>query len=466
MSTHIIYFGLIGFLGLAVLRRPSVALAAILCMFGLEQWAQSKQEFYYEHNLLTNVLAAGLLGWAILVKPVKGQGIFTHYPKVAFVIAGLFAWSAVSILWSQGSGFAVDNWKGHAPYLLTIIALLPLAVATLDDLRGGLMMTLAVGSVILGLLLFDTEWRGREISLQRGVMMGTIVSDHGNPLAVASLAGWVALIALLLNFRGLGRPWQVARWGVMAMALLVSFRSGSRGQLFALLVAGIAFLPVSRRLENFKGVMSTAVAVGVVLLLASALYDGATGGANRWNMQTMVDTYRGGRLGAAEYLLGAWLGSNPAFWLIGLGTSASYPMMGGYPHVVMAEVLGELGVVGFVLLWLVVIYSGQSLLRMYRLVRDAPVERGLVAALGAMFLFEVILSFKQGSMLGSYYAFAFAIILGRIEGELTARAREHAAWQEWADGRPDDGVLDYYGGDYAHGGRGDRDLAGTFASYN
>ena len=78
------------------------------------------------------------------------------------------------------------------------------------------------------------------------------------------------------------------------------------------------------------------------------------------------------------------------------------------------EVLGELGVIGFAILWLVPLYAAQNLRELWRYVRDDAEDRGLIATLGGLLLFDIILSFKQGSMLGSASTFALAVILGRV----------------------------------------------------
>ena len=236
---------------------------------------------------------------------------------------------------------------------------------------------------------------------------------------MASLSGYVGVTALLINLRGAGRVLQLVRFPIILLCLIVAFRSGSRGQLFAMVTAGILFLPLSRRIKNIGGFVGTAVGVAVILTLATYAYDLYAFQDNtnqRWNLGNMIDTYSGSRLGTSGILLSAWAEAGPIAWLIGLGVSASYSpdLIGFYPHLVMAETLGELGFVGFFLLWAVVIVAGRDLISIHRRVLEDPVARGFSAALGAIFLFEVILSFKQGSLLGSYTTLGLAVIIGRL----------------------------------------------------
>ncbi|MEM6561493.1 MAG: hypothetical protein AAF656_07815, partial [Planctomycetota bacterium] len=185
----------------------------------------------------------------------------------------------------------------------------------------------------------------------------------------------------------------------------------------AMLIAGLTFIAYSRRIGSWKGLFGSVFAVCVFALVSAFLLEAMVGGTERWSPQRMVTVYGSTRLSMAGDLLQAWLEAGPLAWVFGLGIAASFdPTINGvYPHLVMAEALGELGLIGFVLLWLVVIFAGRSLYRLWPAVKDYPEARGLVAVIGALFFFNVILSFKQGSLLDSHSTFAFAIILGRLE---------------------------------------------------
>ena len=185
-----------------------------------------------------------------------------------------------------------------------------------------------------------------------------------------------------------------------------------------MVAAGILFLPLSRRIKNFGGFVGTAIGVSLILLLATFAYDHYAYGetTQRWNVDNMVDTYSSSRIGTAGILLRHWAEAGPIAWIVGLGSSASYSrdILGGYPHVVMLEVLGELGVVGFAILWAIVIFAARDLYSVHRRVADDPNARGVNATIGAIFLFQVILSFKQGSLLGSEITLGLAIMVGRV----------------------------------------------------
>ena len=435
-TTLLIYSGILGFVVLAILRRPAVALGAFMCTYGLEQWAQSKSEFFYNNMALTNYVTTAVLLWALVIRQLKGVEARLVVPPVGLAVLALFGWSLVTALWSIAPGRGLGVWSEKLPYLLATVGLMPLVVAGLRDLRAGLLMAATLGTALLLLLLIDTDWSGRQIVLAG--QAGSIRSSKGNPLAVASLAGWVSVIALLANFRGVGRVWGLARYAVVVLGLVVAIKTGSRGQLFALVTAGLVLIPFARRIKNVPGFVGTALAAVVLLVAATAVFDVLVGdGSTRWNFTEMQSTWTGSRLGMSGELLAAWYDAGPAAWLFGLGTSASFDpqILGGYPHVVMLEVLGELGIIGFLLLWAVPVLGFMAFWELHKLVRHDDEARGSAAVLGGLFLFEVILSFKQGSMLGSPFAFGFAVLLGRV-AMLTRQRAERGALAEDLDTPP------------------------------
>jgi O-antigen ligase len=217
----------------------------------------------------------------------------------------------------------------------------------------------------------------------------------------------------------------------------------TRGQLFAAVIAGIVLLPLSRRMTNWKGFVGTGVTVVLLLGAASVLVDVIVGEESRWSGETMTETWQASRLETSKIVLEAWADGGPVRWVVGLGYEASFApsLLGAYPHLVMLQALAEQGIIGFVLLWLVVLLAARSVVRLWPRVTDDPNQRGLIAGLAALFLFEVILSFKQGSTLAFYNAYAFAVILGRLEmtvpepahAEPDAAESAHGSDEAWDD---------------------------------
>jgi hypothetical protein len=417
-TTILIYFGVLGTIALLALKAPAAAVGAYICTYGLEQWAQSQSNFFYTNNRLTNFVTIGVMLFALAVRQVRGVNLFAGgMPRSFWIFIALMCWAVLSCMWTvigPSGGFGVI--VGNAPYLFTAAVIMPLLIRDSGELRTALVTTMLLGGGIVVMLLLTATWTGRSIQFG-SAGYGSIRGASGNPLAIASLGGWVALIALLCNFQGVGKLIQYARYPLVGLGIAMTIQASSRGQLFALLVAAIAFLPLSRGLKSVRGVFVAGVGVLTILGLAYLLFDLLVGEGNtRWDPQEMMNTFRASRLEMAWILISAWIDEGPLAWVIGLGTSASFDndiLFGSYPHVVAAEVLGELGFIGFALFSGFVLAVLLNSAKLARVFGESPAARGAAAAAGSLFLYEFILSFKQGSLLGSPFLFGFGIIVGR-----------------------------------------------------
>lgn len=418
IGTVLIFILLMGCLVLAVLLRPASALGGILCTYALEQWAQTQSSFFAVHGTLVNYTTGGILILALMVTALRGRNLLANYPAVSWVIMSLYGLAVLSVLWSVYRQGTIEQWRRHLPYIIVAVGLTPLLVVHPRDIYNGLITTMALGAVTLLLLVFTTEWRGR------GVDVGYYSKQVGNPLATASLGGYVAIVALLMNYSGIARIWQVLRWFLFCLGVVICIMSGSRGQFLAMLIVILMFLPVSRRFRSLKGLAGTIMGFMLAGGLVAWAYS-SYAGSSRWNLEEMVESYQGTRMYFVATLLETWAESSPMHWIIGLGNSASYDprIVGTYPHLVAAEVLAEEGLIGLILWCTIMTLVARAIVRVYRMTHPFANARGVLAALAGLFMFQLILSFKQGSLLGHTYMFMFAIMLGKFEGymlQLTA----------------------------------------------
>jgi hypothetical protein len=429
----LIYFGTIAIIAFAMFRRPSIAAGALLCTYGLEQWAQSQNSFFFAHQLLTNALTAALVCYGIVLRFLSGKNPFAAMTREYWAGAVIYLLAFLSIGWSIDQQ---ESWIRFGEYFKTgfIFALLmPLVIYDKDDLKATLYCLLTLGSAICTLLLVNSDWAGRMILFKQGATIGAKGMEAGNPLAIATLGGEVALAAWLMNFKGAARFWQVFRYAVIGAGFALTVKASSRGQTFAFGMAALAFLPYSRRFKSFTDFIGIAITtcLGAVIIIYVFDYITTTESktyipTERWEMSGFIKDFKEGRINTSIILLKLWAAEGPLRWVFGLGSSASFATeLKFYCHVVLVEVLAELGIVGFILLWLTPIYAYQNLKEMWLYVRDDPEERGMIAALGAILLFEVILSFKQGSLLGSATCFGLAAILGRVVHSYRAEAARY-----------------------------------------
>ena len=413
-------------------KRPGAGVGLLLCTYGLEQWAQSQSAFFFVHGALTNVVTAAVVGIAILLQLRAGKPALQRWPKEYLIIYALYGLAVLSVVWSIYPTGTLRQLSGEAQYIGPFAMLMPLAIVDTRDLRDALFSMLTIGAFLCLLMLTTSQWTGRSIAFQTGNMITLDGIAAGNPLAVGNFGAYVALTAMLMNFRGAARFWQVLRWGIIGCGLAVTLKSGSRGQTLALLVAGLVFLPYSRRFRNLSSFIGFAGSLLVFAALSFLLFDSLTRDANaernsRWTIDNAINTYQGSRVGTAGVVLAAYIASDPLHWLLGLGSSASFDpqVLGFYPHMVPAEAIAELGPAGLTLYLLVIYFAVRNLRQLWPLVRDDAETRGLIATVGGFTLFEVLITLKEGSLIGASTLFGVTAILGRVIMDLRIKA-DHA----------------------------------------
>lgn len=413
MHGLISYFLIIGVMLLMLWRHPAIALAGVLCMFGLEQWGQASHPFFGLHQTFTNLVIGGIVLLALACKFLKGEPLFANYPTTGWLVLGLFGYAYASAIWAPRVDLSLGIWNSRGPYVLTIIVLTPLIISRVEDLQASFKALVVMGSFLTLLLLAFVSWDSRMIVLEHGL---------GSPLPVSEMAGMVALVAILADPWPSSKIWQVVRLAVIGLSLILVVRSGSRGQLFGLIAVSGLCWPISRRIESVK---QFALWVGLVLFLTGittlALQefwgnkDTYYAGGSRWSEQAMEGAMSD-RLRQAVFLLELWFDS-PQSIIFGLGNSASFDprILGVYPHFVPLEILAEEGLAGFGLYLLILYHAMSCAGRSFKALANMPKERSLLGALVALFLFTFLLSLKQGSMLLNLELFMFAIILGKYE---------------------------------------------------
>ena len=276
------------------------------------------------------------------------------------------------------------------------------------------------GTLVLALLVF-AKWGDRGV-----LITGSSTDLETNPLSIANLGGAVAGAALFLRTRWMPALSWILRLALTCAALALIVKSGSRGQLLATLLTLILMLPVAFKVNQVRGLVPMLIAavavIGAAQFAAETLIhrDDA-----RWS-QSEAGNAANGRLQMSLQLLGHWQDS-PGAIIFGLGNSAAFDpeVVGSYPHNVPMEVLGEEGLVGLALYLFVNWLAVRGLLEAMRLTRDDLNSRKVIAVSGAMYLFTLITSFKEGNMAGSAEFFMAAVIMSRLPALLVgARARQ------------------------------------------
>jgi hypothetical protein len=407
-----IYIALLLSLLLGTLYRPAIGLAALACIQVLDFWGQLSSPWLAENGKFTNLYMVGLIAMGLLraqqFTRVKTHGI----PWVQVLVICFWIEAGISLYWSPAFKEGIGEWGKYWPYMILHASLAPLLIRRSIDLQHGLSAVLLLGAILAILVDAFVRWDQRFV-----VSFYNPNAKFWNALAFAQMAGYVTIAAVLLNHRK-SWFWGLLKGVAIASSVILVVKSGTRGQFVLMAALPIVFLPMSRPLGSMKTYVSGVLLVTCLASASIFAYDSFIYKDERWSSGNFRSDWEL-RVMMADNLLHHWLkGSNgdPMVLLLGLGNSASFSQRinGFYPHMMLPEILGEEGLVGLGLFCSAVWMAIRTTRNAYRLSKEDPVLRGILATLAACFSFAFILSFKQGSM-ASYSAelFSFVILIER-----------------------------------------------------
>jgi hypothetical protein len=423
-----IYIGVVAILLAGSIRKPAFALGAFLCMFGLEQWGTAKIGFVASHASFTNYLATAIVMIAFAVRLLRGRGLRVVNGPIHLSAILLYTYAAVTVVWTPAPDIAMEEWRAQAPYLLVSILVLPLLVQDVDEAAEGLRGTLIAAAILSAALVFLVEWGFR--SIESDVFAGVAIRS---PLAVAQLGAVVFLLSMIyMPWRGL---YAVVAIGLIAISVILVIKSGTRGQLIAMIAGAFLFVPMARGWSISRGsVLWLIAAVMLGAIWATLLPDLSsvlTDQGDRFDTDEAVVDYEE-RMTNARILLEHYLSSDIPGLLFGLGSSASFSprIIGFYPHVVAVEVLCELGVVGFSLFIAIAALTVRAIIRFMNTISQLPARtdaRRVVASLAALAFLELLVSFKQGSLIRDINLLLFPVLIEGIIASVMAKHRMNRA---------------------------------------
>ena len=418
-----VYSGVVAILLVGSIRRPAFALGAFLCMFGLEQWGAAKIGFVASNGSFTNYLAIVIVMIAFCVRLFKRSGWRLINGPIHLLVILLYLYAALTLLWTPAYGPAMEEWRAQAPYLLFSVFFLPLLVQNSADAMEGLRGTIIPGAILATALAFLVQWGYR--SIESDVPAGEAIQL---PLAIAHL-GAVVFVLAILYFRWRGISALVAL-GLVTISVILVVKTGSRGQLISMILSAMVFFPISRGWSFSRGAVITLVGAGLALVAIWALLPDlstlVSAEQGRFDSERAVVDYEE-RVEAVQRLFDVYASSGILGLLFGLGNSASFSpqILGFYTHIVPAEILCELGVVGLMLFVTIWGMAARAMLRFgTRLgsLQVAAETRRSIACLGAIAFIELLLSFKEGSLVRDVNLFLFPILIEGILASVAARS--------------------------------------------
>ena len=412
----ITYSAIFGALTAWSYKRNAVALTAIICMFSLEQWGQASSSFFLTNNTFTNV-AIGTLVLFVIIKKFLSSRLYFRVTATSLAVYLLYMYSFISLVWSPNDS-AIDLWIFMIPYLITIIIFGPLLVNNSLDVNHLSKSLIWVGVPLAFLLLNFVEWKYRSIVIQGTTYENSI---FGNPLEVATFASFIFIAVSFQDFTKTSalRIISSVLIGILSIALIIT--SGSRGQLLATILVAFILLPIKYNIKNigvflFLGIF-LAVLLGTVFYLINQFGDGNY----RWDLDQIQKDILG-RFDASYMMIDSWISSGLNI-IVGLGNSSSYTLIGTYPHNVLVEVFCEEGLIGGFMYLFILFNTIRIIKKIVKFTKKRTTNRDAITLLAGFFLFAFIISLKQGSLIGNYYFFMFAIIIARLEIDILVKPR-------------------------------------------
>lgn len=407
--------------GALSIHHVSYALVGLICMFALEQWGAIYLPFVAVNGTLVNIFILALVAIAWFRLPAGSSLEFVQYPTRTLLILFL-GYVFVTTLWSPPDANAAGRFFDELHYLVAALIVAPLLMRKSVDFTRALDAVSWLGGSLVILFAFVPDFEGRSLLVEYD-----LEETLGLPLALGDFAGLVFLItALRLRATLINVLWSAA---VCGSALYLITQTGSRGQLLFAVGSLIICLPVRWRAFSvnrlFAFILVLVVAAAAVFIVVNTENTLSSRiGQTEDALGTMP------RIEMARILIDAWL-ADPSAILFGLGSSASWSrsLISGYTHVVPIEILGELGLVGFVFFCIAVLSLYlQAFTGNHRKQLDQRVLNNF-AALVACWVFSLLISCKQGSLIYSTGLFMYAalaekcLILGDGKPKTKARAK-------------------------------------------
>lgn len=411
MLVKLIYAALMGTQFAFLFKRPATLLGLGLSVYAIAFWSASLDSFFAGHYFVTNA-AFVMLGLTAVGIHSQREG-FADLARVGLagrLLVSLFVLSAASFFWSVSPEWTVAKFLENAPRLLSFCVLLPIVLARPSHLYVGLLFGAVYSAVVLWLYMAMAYTSGRWVIAGGG-------QSFGNPLAVANLGGAVAIIGATVRVRWASTLAIPLRIGLVMLGLSAIIFVDTRGQLIAAGLVILTVTPFAIGGSNFKA-LAAKIVVPVLFIVPTALVImNISSESARFDPLNMIEDYDGSRLVFVNRAMHYWMNAGPVAWVIGIGSAGCFApeVVGFYPHFVLAEVLVELGFIGLTL-WLAALFlTARSGWRLLHANSYQPEYRSAIAGLIGLFLFYFILSFKQGSLLGSHDLLVMMILISRMD---------------------------------------------------
>ena len=184
----IFYTALIATFALVALKKPSTALVAYICMFGLEQLGQLYIPYLRANTVVTNLYILLLNVFAVAYVYSRGE-LTAGFRIKGFPVRNasilLMMYAFITLIWTPIEAWGL--WKSQLPYFIVSLVLAPLLINRVSDLEDIQKVFVWIGGAIILFFAVVPDWSGRRMQLS-----GT-TEEIGHALALATLSGYLII---------------------------------------------------------------------------------------------------------------------------------------------------------------------------------------------------------------------------------------------------------------------------------
>ncbi len=398
--------------GLMAIRRPAWAAAIIVIMFSIEQLLQSFFPVLVTRSWTINVSIGLVCLLAAIMRYLRNDDVRTGFLNpVLLLVVGIYVYQVLGWAWSPGRTFAMSQMQSNFMYLAVYLLIAPILIRDLRDFDSMMRFLLVLGTGVLLLILFNprADFMGARYRLEVG-----FGESAGNPLATGRAGGTLAIAAVLMRSTKQSTIFNALRLTAFVTGMAMAVLSGSRGQSFGAGLVVILLYPLSRKVANVKQFFLVAGGFLIVVLSVYLVFDLFVSEQNYGRYTSGVDESLDARWQRIMLMLDHFV-DRPEAWLVGIGPGGFSSLTGlHYTHNVPTEVLVELGLVGAVIFGSMLILITRHWRILHKTLDDEPKWRGTSAVLLGMFLYNFILSCKQGSIIGAPGPILYFVLIGRV----------------------------------------------------
>jgi hypothetical protein len=420
------------FLGCVYVRalwRPAICLALLMLMFGVKIVMQSQFGVFQAESgtLLVNVLTALVIAASIAILRTRHGSIDGGFLNPTSILSiALYLWSIITLGWSLApdSGFAIVQFAW--PYVVLALIMVPIAVRNLEGVGEALVWARRVGFVLSLIILVSPEFTSK--SGRIGIDLATSASSRSNPLVIGEIGAMQIMLGFLLTTGRRTTLELLFRIACVLVGTIVVFKSGSRGQIFFAIGLSLLFYPVSFRVASIRSFFAGVVMAGILASIAYLFTESLLSDweLRRFSFEALLygSSSAGSRFAAVLSMAQEWA-STPRAWLFGLGLNSysALPLGTGdiYSHVVFADAIFELGLIGFALLaWILWIAVRSCRTILAYAVNADPAKRSTASGLVCLIVFQTLLVNKQGALWGSYLFFGLLVVANFVAAAIPA----------------------------------------------